>query len=370
MTSESTDKKQMRIALVGIAPPDQVTLKGYMRVLLRLDANLEWVAVSDPKVDLFMVNNDFRYADSIVRLLETRKSVPVLFVGTAELDGELQGDLLTLPLKQIGRLADWLSANVPVLGGVLGMGTPSVNQTSSIPQRVTPPTSQPQAHTAHSPTNRMQGIIDLIQKLQGRSKSFFEIVENGTPIAVLDGHRQVVWVQASNPVLSDLWQLRPYQGAIPTIPPQDANAWLWQVAWQTPSVVASLVGNHNRYQLRYWVKPLVGKDRRDLLQIMTAIEFAPLSVAEISAKAGVSSGIVRSAVASLLLSGNLTESSYRELQVPAVSPEPPTPEKVPAPEVVVEVVSAPEPTQATLPAKQEQQEKLGFLAKLRRKLGL
>ena len=49
-------KKVMRIALVGIRPADQVLLKGYLRILLRLEADLEWVSANSPQVDLFMIN--------------------------------------------------------------------------------------------------------------------------------------------------------------------------------------------------------------------------------------------------------------------------------------------------------------------------
>lgn len=61
-------KKVMRIALVGIKPGDQVMLKGYLRILLRLEADLEWVSANNQQIDLFMVNHDFRHAESVQKL--------------------------------------------------------------------------------------------------------------------------------------------------------------------------------------------------------------------------------------------------------------------------------------------------------------
>lgn len=360
--TESTNKKQMRIALVGIAPPDQITLKGYMRVLLRLDVNLEWVAVSDANVDLFMVNNDFRNAESIQKLLEIRKKVPVLYVsgGNDDFEGGLINGILTLPLKQIGLLADWLMANVPVLSGV-GMtdGTPR-SEPASEPQRTEPA----QALTTSS-TGTMHGIVDLIQKLQARSKAYFEVVDGSTPVAVIDSFRQVVWVQNANARLSANWQLRPYHGAMSSSIPQDAHQWLWQVGWGNPSVIVGLVDSHSRYQLRYWAKPLVGADRRDLLQIMTAMETEALSITEIAAKATVSATTAKNAVAALLLSGNLTAGAYKDLQVPTAESPSSAQVESPKPEVV-EVKNE----VATTPPSPEQTEKLGFLARLRKRLGL
>ena len=53
-------KKVMRIALVGIRPSDQVIIKGYLRVLLRLEADLEWVSANHQQIDLFIINDEFR----------------------------------------------------------------------------------------------------------------------------------------------------------------------------------------------------------------------------------------------------------------------------------------------------------------------
>ena len=45
-------KQVMRTALVGVSPADKVMLKGYLRILLRLEADLEWVSANHPQADL------------------------------------------------------------------------------------------------------------------------------------------------------------------------------------------------------------------------------------------------------------------------------------------------------------------------------
>ena len=56
----STDSKNtMRIAMVGISPADQITFKGYLRVLLRLDVDLDWVSAQVDDVDLYVINSRF-----------------------------------------------------------------------------------------------------------------------------------------------------------------------------------------------------------------------------------------------------------------------------------------------------------------------
>lgn len=380
MTSELTNKQQLRIALVGVAPADQITLKGYMRVLLRLDVNLEWVSAAESGVGLYIINQDFKNAESVVRLLELNKGIPKLYIANDPMgNGGISGDLLTLPLKQIGLLSDWLTRNVPALSGI----TPTIASThtpTDSPVSTPAPTPIANAIQTHTANNHsMQAIIDLIEKLHSRSKSLFEIVDGSTVVAIIDGSRQMAWLKTTTATLNERWQLRPYHGSTPTGEPLDANAWLWSVAWKNPSAITSLINNHDRYQLRYWIKPNLGQDRRDLLQIMTAMEQKAQSVAEIAAKAGVSNTTAKNAIAALLLSGNLTADSYKEIKVSesSVPASIPAPTSTPTPSVASSAsVAAPKPAPAPEPARvappkaPEQEEKLGFLAKLRRKLGL
>lgn len=114
-TTQDNIKDVMRTALVGIKPADQVILKGYLRVLLRLEADLEWVSANHPEVDLFMINDEFRQSDNIIRLIQSNSQKPVLYVGHTVIKGELVENLITLPLKETDKLNDWLFANVSVL---------------------------------------------------------------------------------------------------------------------------------------------------------------------------------------------------------------------------------------------------------------
>lgn len=126
-------KKVMRIALVGIRPADQVLLKGYLRILLRLEADLEWVSANSPQVDLFMINKEFMHAQSVQKVLATQHNVPALYVERDELDqGKLVGTTLTLPLKEIDLLNQWLFDNVQSLR-VNGVKSPHFPQPTTTP---------------------------------------------------------------------------------------------------------------------------------------------------------------------------------------------------------------------------------------------
>ena len=100
-------KKVMRIALVGIKPGDQVMLKGYLRILLRLEADLEWVSANNQQIDLFMVNHDFRHAESVQKLISSKPNTATIYTARSETEnGYLSQDLLVLPLKDLEPLSE------------------------------------------------------------------------------------------------------------------------------------------------------------------------------------------------------------------------------------------------------------------------
>lgn len=112
-------KKVMRIALVGIKPGDQVMLKGYLRLLLRLEADLEWVSANNQQIDLFMVNHDLRHAESVQKLISSKPNTATIYTARSETEnGYLSQDLLVLPLKDLEPLSEWLFSQLPFLSGV------------------------------------------------------------------------------------------------------------------------------------------------------------------------------------------------------------------------------------------------------------
>lgn len=337
-------KQRMNIALVGIRPGDQVVLKGYFRVLLRLDVELNWVAATDKVVDLFMINSDFASASSVTKLLEVRNSVPVLYVNRDDAGvGGVSNNTLTIPLKQLGLLNDWLVANIPALSE------------NSAPT----PRADDASKTAPKPkTENLRTVVELIKTLQARPKSNFELMDGDKVVAIIDASRQLLWQQGSVSKITSSFYLRPYAGELPeTATGRDSAHYLWFLAWHNPDSLMSLVSHTTAYRLRYWAKPPATL-RRELLHVMTAIEKEALTIEQIAQKAQVSPLTAKKALVALLTSGHLTEEVYRTLTYLNATPEP---------DLKIEVKIPERPPVAQSP---EQDEKASFLSRLRRKLGI
>lgn len=342
MTNEI--KQRMSIALVGIRPGDQVVLKGYFRVLLRLDVELNWVAATEKVIDLFVINSDFANANSVVKLLEVRSSVPVLYVNRDDAGvGGVNQNTLTIPLKQLGLLNDWLVANMPSLSE---HATPPPKADTTI--KVT--TSKPK-------TENLRTVVELIKTLQARPKANFELMDGDKVVAIIDASRQLIWQQGSVSKMTANFHLRPYAGELPEDLARDSAHYLWFLVWHNPDALMSLISHTASYRLRFWAKPPTSL-RRDLLHVMTAIQKEPLTLEQIAQKAQVSSLTAKKALVALLVSGHLTEDVYRSLTYLNVAPEP---------DLKIEVKIPERPPEPPSP---EQDEKASFLSRLRRKLGL
>lgn len=372
-SSQSNLKKILRTALVGVKPADQVLLKGYLRVLLRLEVDLEWVSASHPQVDLFMINNEFRHAESIVKLLAGQRQKPVLYISrTDSHNGWVADDILILPLKKLDALNDWLIQSVIVLKQNAGAVTTILQHNQIIAAQPTPkqppilkqpqptkstltaivtddvntPTSAQLSHapltnaplTANVYTQDYQNLITIIQQLQQRPTGFYQIVthSNAHPqtLAIIAPQKGQVWLPEQNnesvsSALSLDWQLQPYQGLAPRdSEAYDLTQWLWQQAWCQAKLLLPLVSDNLTYQLRYWIKPsliiyhktpdhpdLTKKERQALLSVMTALEFAPCDVNQLASLADISIQSTKKIIGSLLFSGSLQDASYTQLDI-------------------------------------------------------
>lgn len=399
----------MRTALVGIKPADQVILKGYLRVLLRLEVDLEWVSANHPDVDLFFISHEFKHADNVIKLLAKQGRKPALYIKrSANEEGTLVGDELSLPLKKMDVLNQWLYSHVALLGGGATQNTHTQNtpsnqstqteQTSQTPSQLTNPAQS-------STTDTHQALIRFIEAIHQPQADKQHIVLAGNIVATVDTKRQIVWQRdanianihalfADNLTTIDLVTAKDE----PTGQPTDLKQWLWDNAWAKIDSLTPLISQSATFALRYWVKPSHGVERRDLLRIMTAMEHGQNGVVNIADMAGTSPMVTKQVLAGLLFAGYLDKSAYDNL---AVAPSVSLPTNTSAtPSQSVDGIDAkaspldailsqralgippkPQPASTITPTSQqtaqpaksdapEKKEKMGFLSKLRRKLGL
>lgn len=372
---DSSIKKVLRIALVGIRSADQVMLKGYLRVILRLEADLEWVSANSPNIDLFVINDEFRHADSVVKLLHSKTDTAALYVDrAANGQGSVAGDTLVLPLKEVNELSGWLYAHIASLGGnpqAVPKNQPTVNPTNSVPpssstaQTATQPTgkaAQPRtldevlqsragaASASAQPTNptpsvtagtkasspaptypsvahitantsQRRAFIQLICQLHDRRKAQDKIwvIQNldGQAMVYFSPKHQKIYITPDHlafTVSSD-WQL----ATTATLPneakpyAQDMVQWLWQQALNHAELLAPVIDSLPTSTLSSWVKPQADNQRHDRLLLQAIWERQALSPTQAAQLANIDVATACSTWAGLLAAGVLQDHVYQAL---------------------------------------------------------
>ena len=364
-------KKVMRIALVGIKPGDQVMLKGYLRILLRLEADLEWVSANNQQIDLFMVNHDFRHAESVQKLISSKPNTATIYTARSETEnGYLSQDLLVLPLKDLEPLSEWLFAQLPFLSGVPVSNKASTtakltadavdayqsatdtiaNQrvASNLPAQVANPLSGV-AHSAQASTVTTSHTHNAPNQLAESSQSMASsITTNGTIndeyligfakifSQIAQRHNEVLSIKSPagtlfayiNPKQQRVWEVSEYissnQPWIISLADDVAASqldvktatnlvqWLWDLASTHGQRFEGLLDSHINYHIDRWVKPIHDADQHDHLKIQCVLEARSLTIDELVARSQCSLPQVKKTLIGLFVAGALPASVYQQ----------------------------------------------------------
>ena len=364
-------KKVMRIALVGIKPGDQVMLKGYLRILLRLEADLEWVSANNQQIDLFMVNHDFRHAESVQKLISSKPNTATIYTARSETEnGYLSQDLLVLPLKDLEPLSEWLFSQLPFLSGVPVSNKASTtakltadvahayqsatdtiaNQrvASNPPAQVANPSSgvahsaQASAvttsHTHNAPNQLAESSQSMASStttngtvndeyLIGFAQIFSQIAQRhnevlsikspaGTLFAYINPKQQRVWEVSEYISSNQPWIISLADDAaakqLDVKTAKNLVQWLWDLASTHGQKFEGLLDSHINYHIDRWVKPIHDADQHDHLKIQCVLEARSLTIDELVARSQCSLPQVKKTLIGLFVAGALPASVYQQ----------------------------------------------------------
>lgn len=366
MTTYDGNKQQIRIALIDIRPADQVILKGYFRLMFNLNKEPVWVSVADDFIDLFIVNNESRYAENVLTTLDANKDSAVLYIQRSKSLSEeaIHDDILNIPLRQINLLNDWL-ANQGLLAAQKSEASNHNSGHNNEPQPQQADTQAEPSVETPAPIRQsanLDNLIEIVNVVYNRPQSLFELLEDDKVVAVIDAHRHLLWERRPVKKIHADLKLREYEGPVPSDDrAKDVGQWLWHLAYHSPDVLLPFVEHTTRYQLSSWVEP-PAKGYREVLGIMTAIESDPLNISEIANQSGVPAMFIKKTLAALLFAGYLNHDSHQDLSEVVLRTTATKPTA--ATSATLEVVEEVEEEHI-----EEYEEKSGFLSKIRQRLG-
>lgn len=413
---DDNTKKVLRIALVGVRPADQVILKGYLRLLMRLEADLEWVSANHENVDLFMINNEFQQAESVQRLLAVHPYSSVIYIARTENEnGFLFGDLLTLPIKDLDPLNQWLYANLRMLAGKTAPKTnlTADNQPSAEP--ITPAKRQSlddvianrQNQAFQQPQNLAQpkgldigvsidpnhidktiatAIAKIISRLNKKEDQLFSLNDkNGAFLAYIQPKQQRIWQLKPLTEVGE-WTLNiANPTALNANDAEDLVQFLWKIALNSTKYLEPLFSHDNKYRITSWVKPDNNNQRHNVLKAQCVLEVRPVSLNEISQLSQIDEKTLKPLVIALIVAGLMEKSTYQMLektvqdfsqQTESVMlnnhyPQVPTPVvAMPTHQSTTTLRQEINIEQPTVKKEENNQGMKGFLSRLRSKLGI
>lgn len=402
LTSNDNTKKVLRIALVGVRPADQVIIKGYLRLLMRLEADLEWVSANHEAVDLFMVNAEFQHADSVQRLMSAKPHAAALYIARTEGDnGYLTGNILTLPIKDLDPLNKWLYANLQFLSGhtptrISSNDTPDNSAKPQgrnslddlIASRQQKPMANPQptvsltASEAHvnSDNSVALAIAQVLSRLHKKEDQLFSLNNaQGAVLAYIQPKQQRIWLQQATLELS-AWTLNVANPqALDPKNSQDLVQYFWQFGLKNAKALQALVNTTNPYHITSWVKPDNKSQRHNALKVQCVLEAREVSLGEVISLSGVDANVTKAMLIALVMSGvlqtevyeNLTQTVSQFKGTHTTSNQTVTATPTPAMPTSHATSSLQQEIKAEQPAQTDQQDGMkGFLSRLRRKLGI
>lgn len=411
-TQNDNTKKVLRIALIGIRPADQVILKGYLRLLMRLEADLEWVSANHEAVDLLMINSEFQRAESIQRLLATHAQSSVLYIARSESDnGFLLGKLLTLPIKDLEPLNQWLYTNLHLLMGKTPPKTNNQTNTSSqpqVPQKrlslddvINSKQNQSQTLTTQQPTNsnltadtnhqtQMDKTKDvavamakILSRLNKKEDQLFSLNEkNGTFLAYIQPKKQRIWTLKPLTEVGE-WTLNVANPAtLNDNEAEDLVQFFWKFGLQNTKYLEPLINPTKQYRISSWVKPDNNAQQNHVLKIQCVLEARLATLADIIQLTGVNEKTAHTILIALVMSGVMNNHVYETLSQTVLEFSNTTTESVSHSQAMPHTTSMPIKQSTTTlqqEIKAEQPQSVqkdqnngmkGFLSRLRSKLGI
>ena len=302
-------------------------------------------------------------------MLASKPNSGVLYISRNEVgDGHLVGNQLTLPLKELEELNQWLLQNIKVQPGLSSAAashthsntsaqavaaTPSVpanSVASSVASSATsnsPPTRQtlddvfasrtaamaspilktssPIAATSTSAdavttnlaiNNAMLDLIKVVAQLQRREDKLFSLLNAaGIVLAHIHAKQQRIWLTNDNIDLSQNLKLQP-AGNFQADPTQstDLLQWLWQQATAQAPKLIEVLRPQLSYRITSWVKPSEGADRHDQLKIQAVLENREVTLAQLASLSQCDHNLIKRTVIGLIFAGTMSPSVYQDLQ--------------------------------------------------------
>ena len=270
------NNKCINIAISGLSMSVSDDLKNKIRHAIPIDYGINWSNLSEPKIDILLINEAFFETPNIQHLIN-KYHFKILKVSKEKYhSGKIENDVLYLPLENEISLKQWLESTFLTL----------FNQQTSATQ------ASPKNH--HIDLNH---IHNMYKPDNGR----LHVYDDRGTLAVIDTRTEQVWVEPTRLMQhtdsSFNYDLAKTSDFVKVSRKKSFQMyhWLWNIFFKSADFI-QLSPQDGYFKLRYWPQPIQNKHQKDILR-MSACFIQGAEINTVAEKLGIPKAIVRQFIA-------------------------------------------------------------------------
>jgi hypothetical protein len=235
------------IVIVGLSLRTLKEIKDSLRAIIPTKYNIHWANVTEPKIDLLLIDHYFYDSPSIQKIIQNQKPALLKLMNKPVLAGLIENQTLYLPIQSPTVFQQWIDEHL-------------LN-------------ASPTAKSSSTPTTQQYIFQELINPTHGK----IFIFDDAGNLGIADTRKELIWQdstrqkQSSNQSLNYVHAKANEVSSLLEKQPSDLRQWVWNLIWQSPEY-RHLVADSAYIQLQFWPQPQATEDRRDILRIAACFQ--------------------------------------------------------------------------------------------------
>lgn len=284
-------KEQLKIAIFGLSLNILEHIKQDIQSI-HPDIKIAWVNISDPALDVLLVNEIFFNAESIQSIVSS-KQVPYLRLKTApEKSGSIADDILYLPFQMTDQIRQWFKANVSY--------TPITLKTQRLARLL----------------YKTVDVQKVIQEFLNERNDNIQIFDANGNIGLMNTRTEQVWLdperklKGTDSSINYTYATMQMAQNVTHTQGIDLRRWLWNTLWYSNEMLKSH-STTNFYKLTFWPQPDPISDRTEIFQMAACFEKGA-NIQQVEKNLQISQDRIMKFVSVALMCGVLREISIDE----------------------------------------------------------
>ena len=285
----------INIAISGISLKVSDELKIELRKTIPNEFGINWINISDPNLDLLLINENFFDTEGIQRIIQ-QKQLPCLKVSKGQGSCRIEeNNTLYLPFQQTDALKNWIHLR---LLSYISHQQP-----------------EDEVRSNHNAVNE-KFLEDMLNPENARLHLFDD---HGT-LAIIDTRSQVAWLEPTRTQTQTNHSFN-YEFAttfdftkVSRKIEYDLQDWLWNLFWHSLEFQQLAPHENEYFKIEYWPQPTQSKDRKITL-LLSACFIQGAQLSQVATQLRIPIQTVQQFIAACMISNNggiipATESNY------------------------------------------------------------